>query len=374
MNYVAAIDNYYNLKHNYELQKQIEKDKLNKKYSSVSWRERRSHFRKLHYRCINCERYVGTTFQTVFLFDDKHIIAKCGDKQTPCPLDISINLGYTVTLEETVNEHNADLNQLKKKIITDKNNLLFKYITEAQAVKNFNGWKDELKFLTSTIEDFSQIFTSITHNLEKNTKIIDVESEINLGINNIKHLINLDNVQSIKDAVYFYVNEFIPKLDEFNSLLFSYRAVEYNEDTNSYSLINKPYSYEQFEFNIGEFNPDNIDDRIISFVSSKFPIVKRKKERIRTPTHIPTKSPASLSPESLEYIQTSPSYMPTSPPSSDDSPILIKRKKPNVTAFEQLNLETEFIPTMIESGEPNEMVEVFPDEEFSLAPIDLNEE
>jgi hypothetical protein len=387
MNYTSAINNYYNLKNKYQEKRALEKDKINEKYDSLSWKERRAKFQRLHFKCINCDRNVGTIFQTVFLDEDKHIIAKCGDRKEPCDLDVDINLGYTKTFKEGIHEDTYEetrIHEIKKDIIVDKNNLLFGYINQATAIHNFDELKDELSTCTFVLERNNNLLTNITNNLEKNMAIVDLQQKYYLGINNINTLIKKsqeeNNTQFIKESVQFYINELMPILKQYNDLIYSFRDVEYDEKTQKYMLIKLPYTIEDIEENIGNFNPSNMDDRIISFISSSFPKVHRKKERTKATTTKKLKIVEEL-PE-LAAIPIANATATANANATIDEPILIKRKKGTVkkvlqnqpSAFEQIGLETEFIPTMIENGDRNEMTEIFPEADITSEPIKLVEE
>jgi hypothetical protein len=68
------------------------------------------------------------------------------------------------------------------------------------------------------------------------------------------------NELSLKRAVDFYINEMIPKLKEIQTLKYDVTMVEYDDNTNLYTLIQLPNSLENSEFFMES------DDSVIAFV------------------------------------------------------------------------------------------------------------
>jgi hypothetical protein len=139
-----ALKKYYRLKNEYEESLNDNKKKIMNS-AGLSLKEKRIEFHKLKRKCVNCKRPVGTIFNTKFSNDetsyiikkDRHLIALCGDRDDPCPLNIDINLGATDDIRNIVIKYEKELNEFKNKIIIDKNELLFGYITSNIAVEKF---------------------------------------------------------------------------------------------------------------------------------------------------------------------------------------------------------------------------------------------
>ena len=93
----------------------------------LSWRERQKEFKKLKPPCINCKRPVGSKFSSYVDEEkiDRHLIALCGSKETPCELNIDINLSNVFNLNEEKLINESELIDYKNSIINDKNNLIF---------------------------------------------------------------------------------------------------------------------------------------------------------------------------------------------------------------------------------------------------------
>jgi hypothetical protein len=87
----------------------------------------------------------------------------------------------------------------------------------------------------------------------------------------VKEYFETGNEIILNNAVSFYVNEMTPKLREIQVLKYDINAVEFDEDTNIYTLIQRPNSLESNEFYYKN------EDAIIKFVKG----VKQNKQKTR---------------------------------------------------------------------------------------------
>lgn len=124
------------MKYFYELKNQYEEKYYEKYMQSIiknknkSKREKRVDFSKLPKpECISCNRNVGTIFSVKHHDNDpfRIFVAKCGDLSDPCPLDIHFEIYDRDTYERTIHETMKDLNNVKKEIIQEKNDVMFGY-------------------------------------------------------------------------------------------------------------------------------------------------------------------------------------------------------------------------------------------------------
>jgi DNA gyrase/topoisomerase IV subunit B len=158
-NFREGLNTYYNLKNEYDTNFENQKIKLIKT-AGLSWKEKQKEFQKIKRKCVNCKRPVGTIFKTTIVNpndfnNERHLIAMCGDRGDPCPLNVDINLSYIVNLNEFIEQQKRKIEKDKNEIILDKNNLLFGYIDSNEAVENFDTIKDILKSeIVETILDW----------------------------------------------------------------------------------------------------------------------------------------------------------------------------------------------------------------------------
>lgn len=264
-NYDDAVNEYYDLKQQYHVGKEKEIQTFLETNKKMSWREKRNLFKSLNYKCVNCRRYVGSIFKINMVEQDRHLIAKCGDHSNPCPLNIEINIGTILSYEYALEIDKEVILDYKKDIIKDKNNLMFGYISSKTAIDRFDKLKAEMVSSIELYEDTNKQYLNITNNLEKKEKILELQQQVYGIIDSIKIYIkqyeSTNNPALINDAVTLYTEELLGKITELNMLNFAYKAVEYDVDSNTYTLIKKQYSIEQMEINIGENN------KVISFIT-----------------------------------------------------------------------------------------------------------
>ncbi len=64
----------------------------------------------------------------------------------------------------------------------------------------------------------------------------------------------------MRDAVEIYINKLLPLLEKMMKLKYSKNEVIYNENDNTYHLIQNKYTFKDIEFNLGE-------EKVVSFVT-----------------------------------------------------------------------------------------------------------
>lgn len=263
-NPIEAINEYYRLKDKYKTEyyenhvKPILKSKKSK-------REKRLDFSKLPKPiCINCKRNVGTIFSIVNneTEDFKQFIAKCGDIQEPCPLDIQINYGLRESIHKFIQFGLKEIETLKLNIIKEKNNSLFfkKNVTQI-----FNEITHKLTISTEDTGRFIETNILRNDNPEKRELLRIMLNEFGTEYllpfkQKIADFAETDNDAKIDDAVNFYITEMLPKLTEIRNLKYDVNTVLLDEETNVYTLIQLPNSLENSE----DFDKDK--DKVVKFI------------------------------------------------------------------------------------------------------------
>ena len=251
-----AINEFYKLKNKYETEISKNKHKImnNPLFSS---KEKRSQFLRLKPKCINCLRPGGTIFSIKYYPDSKdqnehrELIAKCGIISDPCNLNINIQIGKYTSLIDNLKEVEDEIKETKKSVIDDKNKLLFGFITTETALENFDTNKDFISDLSSLLEVYLNSYNDLVDNSEKRTELKEsIELSYNF-INQIKeaivHFNETNNHQFVRDAVNIYINNLKPILSKIASLKYKENTVFYNNDTNTYHLIQNKYRIKDFE-------------------------------------------------------------------------------------------------------------------------------
>ena len=253
--FVDGLNTYFKLKAAYETN--IKKDKTQiSKLPGLSWREKRNEYAKIKHKCINCKRPVGSIFSTKTNNGERQYIALCGDRKTPCPLDIKINLGVTFNITDDIRQDEEKIKEYNNEIIRDKNDLLFGYITPQQAVTRFDSIKEDVADATKIYEFTLDQYLNVVDNPEKKEELKNLKIEFYNNLDNFNAMIQqyktTQNTQFVIDAVELYVSTMQPRINDILKKTYSYNGVEYNEDDNTFHLIQIPISIEDLEWDIGE--------------------------------------------------------------------------------------------------------------------------
>ena len=239
--FMEKLNEYYKLKNKYETKRQGQIDTILKD-DKLSMKQKQDKFRKIKTNCINCSRNVGTIFKN----EGGILTALCGDNKSPCLLDIKINRGKFVNLEELIDVFQTGVDDLKEEIITTKLDLLFGYEQEATTLTNFKKLKEELTQDLESVMEYKTQFINIVSNLDNKSeigiKMTIFYNKIALIKSTIDEFNETGQIQLIKDMISTYQAEFIPLLDELRDLKYQYVAMEYNNDTNTHTLVKKIFT------------------------------------------------------------------------------------------------------------------------------------
>lgn len=263
-----AINEFYALKSKYET---INFNKYIKPIlkSTGSKREKKSDYSKLpKFPCINCKRNVNSIFKVSYDTNSndgiRKYVAKCGDVQDPCPLNIEIHQSVTYNAKEKIDKYTKKIEDIKFDIIKQKNNALF--------FKNPESILQKFEELTNNLKEEAEFFGSIVEeNLLKTenparTKILnETLVEFNQGLllpfkDMIQEFKRTNDEAIINNAIIFYKNEMLPKLKEIQELKYEINYIEYVEQDATYHLIQLKNSFDKGEFNF------NNGTKVVNFV------------------------------------------------------------------------------------------------------------
>ena len=168
------INEYYRLKSKYDTDNEKNKKKIiNNKMLSI--KEKKSEFKQLKPKCVNCGKPGGTTFASIVSKDNsggkfRELRAFCKAVE-PCGLNINIAVGNFENINGILKMIDSEIYTAKNEIINDKNKLLFGLITTENALENFDLQKATIKDYTSLLENYLQIYIKITDDPETKQKL-----------------------------------------------------------------------------------------------------------------------------------------------------------------------------------------------------------
>ena len=253
--FMESINIYFKMKTEYQTQVyNIKKQVYNKAKSKKVARKMIS---ELKPKCINCHRPVGSLFSN----EERTYVARCGDANTPCNLDIRIFAGEFGNIDSYLTTFQELIQNNKEEIIKQKLDTLFNYIDERESIVLFKQKLEEYTESNTFLKELNNEYINIFFNEEKKEKmqkkiehISKIQERFNDLIVKYKHS---DNREILKDAMNIYVNEIKPEMD--NLQMMKYETMEIN----NYQLFQKEYRLGELDFTFGS-NP-----KVIKFRSNK---------------------------------------------------------------------------------------------------------
>ena len=252
----SALDEYFKLKVKYENEIRSNKKKIINN-TTLSNKEKRAEFMKLKPKCINCKRPGGTRFNILFQPETdkdesyREYSARCGIVADPCNLEVKIRIGKTELLNNVLNTLQDDIKISKNEVINDKNKLLFGYITTETALDNFDSSKEYISEITSLYEQYLRLYNDVVDNSEKKHELDEALVQAYLLIDQMKQSIKqyneTDKVQYAQDVATLYDKNLHPLLIKIRNLKYATNIVFYDEDNNTYNLIQNKYSVKNLE-------------------------------------------------------------------------------------------------------------------------------
>lgn len=247
-----TIYNYYKIKNEYEDTIRKEKRSILKNNKLESSDEKRKEYHKFKPKCYACKRSGGTIFTTKLNKEAVRIAsAVCGHVQDPCGLHIEINLGNYDLLKNVIDTDQKNYTILKNMVIANKNQMLFGYKTAENVLENYEEIKEKISDYSYLLEQNIQDYFNIMDSSEKKDKFKQLTKKSYAHIQKIKECIHefdtTNDKQFVKDAVEIYVNELTPVLKELMQTKYSNNTVLYDDETNTYNLVQQMYTLEDVE-------------------------------------------------------------------------------------------------------------------------------
>ena len=272
IDFVEKVNKYYELKSKYENSISQKKQHIKKtaKVNGLSKKDTRDMFRKFTPDCISCNRKVGCMFEKKKIDKKFHLLANCGSKLEPCKLNIDINMGDIMHVITEKRNEERDIDRYINEIIITKNEELFGFITEEDAIKKFEKLNDDLNSTTGYYNEILQTYIEIVHNKTKQDELKALTQLLNTQVvsikNNIEEYVKTNKKQYVKDAIELYVTDMADTIHKLNNTKYNDMRVEYSPVTKEYTLIQKSVNeqafmlhgdYEVVNYEIGKQDPNN---------------------------------------------------------------------------------------------------------------------
>lgn len=251
-----AFNEYFKLYGDYEKAKKKIVLKLNKQQLSTT---EKSELFKKELKCVRCKKNGGTLFQ----ISNNKLIAKCGNLDSPCKLNIELQKAYYNNLISELPKILNNINEIKNNIIKIKLDFMYGFESEEITLQQFQTLKKELinlveehKILISEFYNFFENQTNKDEILVKQELLINEIDKFNILID--EYLSTNDN-QYIKDAVNLNVDRIFIIANEIQNL--KYKVQYMNQEDDDVKLIQQ--SYDNSIFDIKKKDTEN---KIITFI------------------------------------------------------------------------------------------------------------
>tara|TARA_B100000035_G_scaffold293678_1_gene283321 strand:- start:2426 stop:3211 length:786 start_codon:yes stop_codon:yes gene_type:complete len=248
--YLEELREFYILKKRYEKYKENIKKKIID--SDNSMQVKKQLLAKTKFKCINCKNEGGTIFQ----IDESSLKVFCGNKLSPCNIDLNISRKKFTNLKKDLINTENEINQKKREIIISKLNYIFKYIEEDKAVENFEQIKLELTELQKNYNKLFEKYLYIFDNDSKKSNLEDLVLMQHNYINEFKDILNLyystrEN-KYLKNALNYYINNIINIDEKILNSQYKYNAIEKDLDNNITYLIQDKYLQTDIELLVND--------------------------------------------------------------------------------------------------------------------------
>jgi len=243
-----ALIEYYKLKDKYD-------DKYDSKKQSIMSDESLSLSKKkdrilrlgITRKCIVCKAEGGT----IFTDENRILKAVCGNKSNPCGLNMEISKGKIGNVENLIDVSYKKIENIKDNIIKYKLDLLFKYITDSQLQQKFGEAKGELEAEMVKYEKLYSTYIDVLNNPEKMREVKAYNTEIYTYVEQIKQIMKefavSNNKEQLNTVIDIYLNYIIPIAEKIRNATYLYNDIEYNDDTQVFTLIQKKNTIKNME-------------------------------------------------------------------------------------------------------------------------------
>jgi hypothetical protein len=160
-------------------------------------------------------------------------------------------------LEELANTSLRNADALKDNIIKTKLDLLFNYLTEEEALRQFETDRAALDQALDLYGGFRQKYLDVVRNTERREEVDALTAEFYAAVQEFKEIVQrgADSGQDssfTRDAVALYAGKIQPLNERLMRAKYVYSAVERDPSlgTDVFRLVQKPYTLEQLEFEI----------------------------------------------------------------------------------------------------------------------------
>jgi hypothetical protein len=253
LNYEEALSNFFRLKNEYENKvRRMKRDAYRKQPTKKLARQA---VLSVKPACIHCKRPVGTLFSN--RTDNKYTIL-CGDTENPCQLNVQLFNGGNELLMDTLINFREELDEIKERIIKQKLDTIFSYVSEDKSVEMFKKELDLYNSDSIIYKELLDTYVENYHNPHKKEQIMKKKENLFLLNEKVRNLLKeyekTENPEVLRLAVRIQINEIYPEIR--NRRMLENDVVELDSEIVNqqqvFSIFKYPVAISKIINNVGE--------------------------------------------------------------------------------------------------------------------------
>jgi hypothetical protein len=268
-----VVEQYYRKKSAYDQSVLSMKSSIMSK-TKLKFKQKHDEMRKARAPCVKCGRPVGTIFKATGHFETEQepykcqyrvLEAKCGDTQSPCKLNVNIELGCYQLIPDIIQSDTSKVQVLRNETIKTKNDLLYDVITSEDAITKFNEIKQNMDVLNSVLDFYKTRYSNILHNKESEEDMKQLVLVLFEAVNKNQELCHeydknktIDNLKTVVENYRAIVE---PNLLKVRNIKYSFCHVNFDEEEDTYSLVQYKVTPKQLEWNSDIFRDSSVKKR-----------------------------------------------------------------------------------------------------------------
>lgn len=268
-----VVEQYYRKKSAYDQSVLAMKTSIMSK-TKLKFKQKHDEMRKARAPCVKCGRAVGTIFKATGHFETEQepykcqyrvLEAKCGDTQSPCKLNVNIELGCYQLIPDIIQSDTSKVQVLRNETIKTKNDLLYDVITSEDAVTKFNEIKQNMDVLNSVLDFYKTRYSNILNNKESEEDMKQLILVLFEAVNKNQELCHeydknktIDNLKTVVENYRAIVE---PNLLKVRNIKYSFCHVNFDEEEDTYSLVQYKVTPKQLEWNSDIFRDSSVKKR-----------------------------------------------------------------------------------------------------------------
>jgi hypothetical protein len=232
IDYLEALDVYFKLKKNYE--ESISQARSAVFLAAKTRTEGKKKAALIKPKCINCKKPGGTIFEHK---DDKYT-AVCGVQElhNKCNLNIQIYRGHFSDEESLLYIFKNGVDEVKEKIVRQKLDTLFDYVSDKVAAERFKKEVEKYNFESTIYNEILQSYNEKYYSKTKQDAINEKMEAINQLIEQYNSIMgdynnNPENNELLRDAVRLQISSITPEMENLRRLKHELNEVIVDIDT-----------------------------------------------------------------------------------------------------------------------------------------------